>query len=442
MGIIFRSLRALSLNYKFPKNMKDNIIAGLDIGSTAVRLVVGQREDMGQGEKLRIIGATAVPAQGINRGIITSIEDATSSISACLEKTERLVGVPINRVWVSINDPHTKCELSRGVVAVGKSDGEISEDDIERAIEAARALSVPPNYEILHVIPIKYKVDNQEDIKDPIGMSGIRLEVETLIVQGLSSQIKNLTKAIYRTGLDIEDLVLSPLAAAEAVLNSKQKELGVALINIGSSTTSLAVYEEGELLHTAVLPIGSEHITSDVAIGLRCPLNLAERIKLEYGSAKPNQFSKKDEVDIQELAQEEEVDDGTKNVSKKYIAEIIEARVEEIFEKVDNEFKEIERSGMLPAGVFLTGGGSRLADITQVAKDKLRLPASLAASKNIDTIIDKVQTPEFLTGLGLVVWGSQLTAGQRKLFNIKWPGGDVVDKSVDKVKKWFSSLIP
>lgn len=418
--------------------MREDVIAGLDIGSTAVRLVVGQRVNQGEGEKLQIIGAVAVPAEGINRGMINSIEDATSSISACLEKAERLIGAPLNSVWVSINDPHIKAIKSRGVVAVGKSDGEISEDDVERAIEAARAMSVPPNYEILHVIPVKFTVDNQEDIKDPIGMSGVRLEVETLIIQGLSSQIKNLTKAIYRTGFDIEDLVLSPLAAAEAVINNKQKELGVALVNIGSSTTGLAVYEEGELLHTAVLPIGSEHITSDVAIGLRCPINLAERIKIEYGSAKSDQFSKKDEVDVSELAKEEEADDEIALVSRKYIAEIIEARVEEIFEKVDEELKKIDRSGMLPAGVFLVGGGAKLADLVDVGKRKLRLPVCLGNTKNIDTVIDKVNDLEFLTALGLVVWGDHLVGGKRS----KWPGGETIDKTVEKMKKWFSSLIP
>ena len=418
--------------------MKDNIIAGLDIGSTSIRLVAGQRINEGDGEKLQIVGAVSVPAEGINRGIVNSIEDATSSISACLEKAERLIGVPLSSVWVSINDPHIKASRSRGVVAVGKSDGEISEDDIERAIEAARAMSVPPNYEILHVIPVKFTVDNQEDIKDPIGMSGVRLEVETLIIQGLSSQIKNLTKAIYRTGFDIEDLVLSPLAAAEAVLNNKQKELGVAIVNIGASTTGLAVYEEGELLHTAVLPVGSEHITSDVAIGLRCPINLAERIKIEYGSAKSDQFSKKDEIDVSELAKEEEIDDEIGLISRKYVAEIIEARVEEIFEKIDEELKKIDRSGMLPAGVFLVGGGSKLTDLVETAKRKLRLPVSLGNSRNINTIIDKVHDQEFLNALGLVVWGDHLSGSHRS----KWPGGDTVGKTVDKMKKWFSSIIP
>src|SRR3989339_807730 len=408
--------------------MKETIIAGLDIGSTSIRLVVGQQ--VKDDNQLQIIGAVSVKAKGIIKGAVKSIEDVTSSISECLEKGERLVGIPMESVWISINSPYIKCEKSRGVVAVGKSDGEISQDDVERALEAARALSVPPNYEILHVIPIKFTVDSQDDIKDPIGMTGVRLEVETLIIQGLSSQIKNLTKAVFRTGLDIEDLVLSPLAAAEAVMDSEQKELGSALVNIGLSTTSLAVFEEGELLHTAVIPIG-----------LRCPINLAEKIKIKYGSASSENFNKKDEIDTSELFEDGEQEEEIGMVSKKYLAEIIEARVEEIFEKIDEEFKKIDRSGMLPGGVFLIGGGTRLHDLVNAAKKKLRLPVCLGANKKISTIIDKVNETEFLNALGLVVWGSQVMKDNTK-DGFKIFGKDTVGKMTQKAKDWFSSLIP
>jgi len=416
--------------------MKDNIIAGLDIGSTSIRLVIGQRIPSPTGDELQIIGAVSVPTAGVSRGIVNSIEETTSSISACLEKAERLVGVPISRVWVGINDPHIKCERSKGVVAVGRSDGEIGENDVNRAIEAARALAVPVNYEILHVIPIKFGVDNQADIKDPIGMNGIRLEVETLIVQGLSTQIKNLTKAIYRTGLEIEDLVLGPLAASEAVLSSKQKELGVALVNLGSSTTSLAVYEERNLIHTAILPIGAEHITADIAIGLRCPINLAERIKREYGSSVPDDFDKKEEIDVSELVKEEEVNDDISLISRKYVSEIINARVEEIFDKVDNEFKRIDRSGMLPAGVIFVGGGALLDGLVESAKKKLRLPAAVGQAKNINVVIDKVKNPEFLTALGLVIWGSHGEMDGSSKFKKNFGG------LLEKTKGLFSKIMP
>lgn len=418
--------------------MKDNVIAGLDIGSTSIRLVIGQKITGLAGDELQIIGAISAPTAGVSRGIVNSIEETTSSISACLEKAERLVGVPITRVWVSINDPYIKCERSKGVVAVGRSDGEINENDVNRAIEAARALAVPVNYEILHVIPIKFGVDNQSDVKDPIGMNGIRLEVETLIVQGLSTQIKNLTKAIYRTGLEIEDLVIAPLAAAEAVLSSKQKELGVALINLGSSTTSLAVYEERNLIHTAILPIGAEHITSDIAIGLRCPINLAERIKREYGTSLVENVDKNDEVDVSQLVAEEEVNDDISVISRKYLAEIINARAEEIFEKVDTEFKKIDRSGMLPAGVIFVGGGAELDGLVEAAKRKLRLPAAIGAAKNINVIIDKVKNPEFLTALGLVIWGSHTEGEGVGENNLK----KNLDGILEKTKGLWNKIMP
>ncbi len=419
--------------------MKENIIAGLDIGSTGVRLVVGQINKNSDDSGLQIIGAVNSPSQGISKGVVKSIDDVTSSIAACLEKSERLVGAPIESVWVSINSPYIKCEKSQGVVAIGRNDGEIGQDDVERALEAARALSVPPNYEILHVIPVRFTVDSQEDIKDPIGMTGVRLEVETLIIQGLSTQIKNLTKAIFRTKLDIEDLVLSPLAAAEAVIDQKQKELGSALINIGASTTSIAVFEESELLHTAVIPVGSEHITSDIAIGLRCPINLAERIKLDYGSADPTNFNKKDQVDITELTKELGAEGELTVLSRKYLAEIIEARVEEIFKLIDDELKKIERSRMLPGGVFLIGGGSRMKDIVNIAKKQLGLPVSLGTNKFVDAVVDKVNETEYLNALGLTVWGSQVidvTGGG-------WlPGSGAVDKLINKIKSSFKSLMP
>lgn len=418
--------------------MKDNIIAGLDIGSTSIRLVIGQKIAGVAGDELQIIGAVSGPTAGVNRGIVNSIEETTSSISAVLEKAERLVGVPISRVWVGINDPHIKCERSKGVVAVSRSDGEIGDNDVNRAIEAARALAVPVNYEILHVIPIKFSVDNQADVKDPIGMNGIRLEVETLIIQGLSTQIKNLTKAIYRTGLEIEDLVLAPLAAAEAVVSSKQKELGVALVNLGSSTTSLAVYEERNLIHTAILPIGAEHITADVAIGLRCPINLAERIKREHGSANAPEDKHDDEIDISELVKEEEVNDDIRSISRKYVAEIIDARVEEIFEKVDSEFKKIDRSGMLPAGVIFVGGGCELDGLVESAKKKLRLPAAIGLAKNINVVIDKVKNPEFLTALGLVIWGNNADGDSVSSGKLKKNLSGVFDKA----KGLFNRILP
>lgn len=377
------------------------IITGLDIGSSYIRLAIGQ--SVGDNDKVHIIGSAEVPAEGISKGIISSIEDAVSSISACLEKGERMVGVPIENAWVGISGSHIISQESRGVVAVARSDGEISEDDIERAIEAARTVATPPNYEILHVIPKSFTVDGQEGIKDPLGMTGVRLEVDTQIIQGLGSQIKNLTKAVYRPGVNIEDLVLSILATSESVLTSRQKELGTVVINIGGSTTSLAVFEEGDILHTAVLPVGSDHITSDIAIGLRISIDLAEKIKLEYGSASSVDVNKRDEINIGEMEGKE-----SSLVSKKYIAEITEARVEEILDKIDAELKKIGKSGKLPAGAVLTGGGAKLKGLVEACKKHLRLPASIGNPLGVTSAIDKINDPTFSTAIGLVIWGSQL----------------------------------
>ena len=413
------------------------IITGLDIGSTAIRLVAASRSENPE-QPLHIIGAAAVPAQGINRGVISSIEDAVSSISACLEKTERMIGSEIRDVWVGISGPHIISQESRGVIAVARSDGEITEDDVERAVEAARTVATPPNYEILHVIPKSFTVDGQVGIKDPIGMSGVRLEVDAQIIQGLSSQIKNLTKAVYRPGLEINDLVLSILATSEAVISNRQKELGAAVIDIGGSTTKVIVFEEGDILHTAVLPVGSDHITSDIAIGLRISIDTAEKIKLEFGCAIADSIGKRDEIDLGEL-------EGTESnfVSKKYVAEIIQARIEEILDKIDNELKKIDRSGKLPAGVVLTGGGSKLQGLVDLTKKKLRLPATLGKPLGVTSAIDKVNDLSFSTAVGLVVWGNQISSrgqsgGIGRLFN-KLPS---IKSLTGQAKKLFKKIIP
>lgn len=408
-------------------------ITGLDIGSTAIRTVVGQLTHQGNEENFQIIAATEVPSLGISKGAITSIEDATASISSCLEKTEKMIGTTLTSAWVGISGVHIISEESQGVIAVAKPNGEISEEDVERAIEAARTVATPVNYEILHVIPKNFTVDGQPNIKDPVGMTGIRLEANTQIIQGLSSQIKNLTKCVYRTGLDIDGLVLSILANSEAVVTKRQKELGVMVVNLGGHTTSFAVFEEGDLLYTNILPLGGVHITSDLAIGLRTSVDVAEKVKIEYGYALARDFSKKEEINLSSLGGENDY------VSRKYIAEIIEARVEEIFEKLDKELKKIGRSGMLPAGVVLTGGGAKLGGIVEMAKQKLRLPACLGYPINILSAIEKSNDLTFTTALGLALWGKEMDklSSQSSFFAKRGFG---FRKITGNIKKMIQSL--
>ncbi len=415
--------------------MAENIITGLDIGSSNIRVVVGQISKNNDTEQLNIIGVVEVPAQGLNKGSVVSIEDVVSSISACLEKAERMVGLPLETAWIGIGGTHISSQESNGVIAISRANGEIQEGDVERVIEAARSVAAPVNFEVLHVIPKTFSIDNQTGVKDPIGMSGIRLEVSTQVVRGLSSHVKNLTRSIYRTGLDINDLVLAVLAAAEAVLSVRQKELGVALIDIGASTTKLIVFEEGDVIHVSVLPIGADHVTADLAIGLQTALDVAERIKLEVGSASPNSFDKGEEINLRDFGGEDQT------FSKKYIAEIIEARVEELFEKIDQELQKINRSGLLPAGLVLIGGGSKLAGITEVGKRKTMLPVSLGISKRFNTAVDKVNDLTFATALGLVMWGYN-ALNEKEGGHFSFSGKlNSVKEAGTKVKTWFKNLI-
>jgi cell division protein FtsA len=409
-----------------------DIITGLDIGSNAIRIVMGQ---MAQDGSLRIIGAAETLAEGINRGSIASIEEAVSVISATVEKCERMTGFNIDKMVVGISGTHIQTLNSKGVIAVAKANEQVEDSDIERALEAAQAIATPPNHEILHVLPTNYHLDDQRDVKDPVGMSGVRLEVETQIIMGLSSQIKNLTKCIYRTGIDIEDLVFSILATAEAVLTKKQKDLGVAVVNIGQATTSLAVFEEGDILHTAVLPVGAGHVTNDLAIGLRTSVDTAEAVKLDQAQALGDGVSKRDEVDLHKYSAEEKK--GT-YVYKKDIANICEARTEEIFKMVNDELKKIDRDGKLPAGVVLTGGGAKLPLIVDLAKQVFKLPVFLGLPVEKTFPIDKLNDLEFTTALGLVIWADKnIIPNQNFLSHFS-----SVRQTTDKMRGWFKSLWP
>lgn len=410
------------------------IIAGLDIGSSAVRIAVGQLVTSKEnGSNLQIIGAVSAGAEGIQKGQITSIEDTVSSVSHVLEQVEKLVGVPVEHVWVGVSGTQIIAQESKGVIAVSRTTGEIAHEDIERAVDAAKAISTPLNYEILHVLPRSFAVDGQTGIKDPVGMTGIRLEVDTKIIHSVSSHIKNLSKVIYRAGVDIDDFVLSILAAGDVVTNGRQKELGCVVINIGGPTTSMVVYEDGDVLHSTVIPIGSSHITNDLALGLRISIDMAERLKTEYGECVSKNIPKKDVVDLIDLGSEK-----SEVVTRYYVAQIIEARVAEILEKIDEELASIDRSGMLPAGAIFVGAGSKISGLVDIAKNELALPAQLGYPLGVDSISDKINDIAFAPAIGLVKWGSTLSRDSRKRsvnFNIK-------GRVTDKIKSMFKSLIP
>lgn len=411
---------------------KTDLVTGLDIGSSAVRVVVGQRRPNEEG--LHILGAAEGPADGITKGTITSIEDAVSSISSTLERVERMTGIPVENATVSINGTHIVSQESHGIVAVAKADGEIKQNDIDRVIEAAQAVATPPNYEILHVVPRVFTVDNQHGVKDPVGMSGMRLEVDAQIIQGLSAQIKNLQKAIFRTGVNINDLVLAVLASSMASTTKRQKELGVAVLNLGASTASLMVFEEGDVMHTKILPVGASHITNDIAIGLRISIDQAEKLKLEFGTAMAEDVQKRDEINLADIGGDNVV------VARRHIAEIIEARVEEIFKMIDRELQHIDRSGLLPAGVVITGGGAKLPGLVEVGKREFRLPVAIGFPQGYTSAIDKINDPAFSTALGLASWSAHSHHAGGMLGHL--PRITAVNDSVDKMRRWFKNFMP
>ncbi|OJI07624.1 cell division protein FtsA [bacterium CG10_46_32] len=374
------------------------LITGIDIGTSIIRIAVGEvAPDTGE---LTIIGLAEGESRGVSRGTIRSIEEVVASIARVKTRAEKMVGAQLSSAVAAISGSHITAQESKGVIAVARADGEIREDDVERVLEAAQAVSVPSNYEIIHVLPRRFSIDNQTDIKDPIGMNGVRLEVEAQIIEGQSSHIKNLTKAITLTGFGIDDLVVAMLASAEATLSERQKDLGVAMINIGAATTSILVFEEGDIMLVKVLPVGASHVTNDIAIGLRTNIDTAEAIKVQYGSTLSALGRSTDEIQLSQIDEREEG-----SFSRKYLAEIIEARAEEIFSMVDKELRSIGRSGKLPAGVILSGAAASLPGLLEVAKRVFRLPAGVGVPLGINSAIEKISSPEYTTAVGLVMWG-------------------------------------
>lgn len=419
--------------------MKNNIITSIDLGSSLVRCVIADVSD--EDGQVRILGVGTVESAGMRRGAVVDIADAADAISAAVEKAEMMSDTQVKSAIVSIGGAGLTIESTKGVVAVGRADGEVTEDDVVRVINAAQSIAVPANKEIIHVIPKSFRLDDQMDINDPVGLQGVRLEVDAVVVEAPGNHVKNLTHAMERADIAIEDFIIEPLAAAESILTKKQKELGVVLVNLGASTTSLAVFEEGELVYTAIVPIGSDFITNDIAIGLRTSIDTAERVKFEYGSAIYDHANQSGQIDLSEIDPREEY-----KIPHSHVIEIIHARLEEIFDLVRKELQTIGKDQLLPAGAVLTGGGVNLPGVAEFAKRSLRLPVQIGRPENLLGVMDKVDDSSYATVVGLILWvmddmryyggGSKLGSGMFRTIS-----GEAKN-SMKNVGSWFGKFLP
>jgi cell division protein FtsA len=413
----------------------DEIIVGIDVGTTKICTLVGRVEEDGN---IRILGVGIVPSNGIRKGVITDIATATQSITHSIEKAEQTSGIEITNAVVSMAGAHVSSINSRGVVAI--SGDTVDEYDIIRALDAARAVAIPHNREIIHIIQRGFILDGQDGISMPIGMHGYRLEVEAHIITAASSTVGNLRECVGASGVEVTQFVLNPLASADVCLTDNDREMGVAICDIGGGTTDLALYVDGNVWHTMVLALGGNHITNDIAHGLRLPIAQAEQVKKEYGFADRSEIGIEEHFTIRPFGEDKPVD-----ISRKDMALIIEARVEEIFTIVQQEIKRSGYDGLLPAGMVMTGGTSLLPGIRQVASKILNMPVRLAKPENLMGLVDNLSSPSYSTSVGLLYWAADLqeevqtSSRGRPVFTIR-KGDNTID--LERLKSWFKRLLP
>ncbi|HHH12421.1 MAG TPA: cell division protein FtsA [Candidatus Moranbacteria bacterium] len=375
--------------------MKQDFITAIDLGSSGARAVAV--EFRSPEERPTVIAAAEAPLAGVRRGTVVNAEEAAEGLRAVLREIRIQSGAPVSEVICSLSGTDLVSRSSRGVVVVGRGDGEITSDDVDRVLTAASAVSIPPNKEIIEIISRDFIVDDQKGIGDPLGMKGVRLEVDAAIIDVSTQSVRAVEEALAAAEAEATETVAAPLAAAEAVLSGQQKELGVVLIDIGAGTTSLVVYEEGKFVHAAVLPVGAAHITNDLAIGLRTDIKVAEKVKLRYGTALVETVDRREQCDLSSIDPREE---GL--VWRYHIAEIISARMEEIFTLVQKELDKIGKAELLPAGAVLVGGGAKLPHIVPLAKARLKLPVRIASPAGFGGISDRTDDPRYAVVLGLV----------------------------------------
>ncbi len=405
-----------------------NLIVGLDIGTTKICCIVADQQPDG---RLDIIGIGTHRSRGLRKGVVIDIDSTVDSMRAAVEEAEMMAGVEINMVYAGIAGAHIKSGNSHGVVAT--QTGEVMASDIQRVLDAARAQPIPMDREILHIIPQEYVLDGQDGIKEPLGMSGVRLEAQVHIITGAVASAQNIIKCANRCGLDVGDIILEQLASSESVLTSDEKELGVCLLDIGGGTTDIAIFAEGHLKHTAVLAIGGDHITNDIAVGLRTPTREAEQLKRDFGCALSSMVNPEETIEVPSIG-----DRKARSLARHILAEIIEPRVEELFTLVN---REISRSGFeeqIAAGIVLTGGSSITEGMVELAEEVFNKPVRRSPPQGVGGLTDVVSSPIYATAVGLVLFASRMDREMSHRFLPEEGGG--VGKMVQRMKEWFGSM--
>lgn len=406
--------------------VRENIVVGLDIGTTKICAVVGEVTD----SEINIIGIGTHPSIGLRKGVVVNIESTVDSIKKAVEEAELMAGCEISSVYAGIAGGHITGFNSRGIVGI--KGPEVTQQDIERVIDAARAVAIPMDREVIHVLPQEYIVDEQAGIQNPIGMAGVRLEAKIHIVTGAVTSAHNIVKCANRSGLDVCDIVLEALASGEAVLTDEEKELGAVLLDLGGGTTDLAVFSGKNIKHTFVLALGGNNLTNDIAVGLRAPLPEAEKIKIKYGSCVAKNIGKDEMIEVPGMGGR-----TPRKLSRQILGEILEPRMDEIFTLIKREIFRAEMENLIPSGIVLTGGSALLNDVTEIAESVFNLPTRLGKPMGIGGLVDVVNNPMYATGVGLVIYGAKNQT--RKKFRIR--DGNIFNRVMSRMKKWFSEVI-
>lgn len=410
------------------KKGEKDLIVGLDIGTSKVVAIVGEIKADGA---INVVGLGSHPSRGLKKGVVVNIESTVQSIQRAIEEAELMAGCQIHSVYAGIAGSHIRSLNSHGIVAI--RDQEVTSSDVERVLDAARAVAIPADQKILHVLPQEFVIDNQEGIKEPVGMSGVRLEAKVHLVTGAVSAAQNIIKCVRRCGLEVDDIILEQLASSYSVLTEDEKDLGVCIVDIGGGTTDIAIFTEGSIRHTAVIPIAGDQVTNDIAVALRTPTQYAEEIKLKYACALTQLAMADETIEVPSVG-----DRPPRRLARQTLAEVVEPRYEELLGLVQAELRRSGFEDLIAAGVVLTGGSAKMEGVIELAEEIFHMPVRLGSPQHVTGLVDVVRNPIYSTGVGLLLFGRKHRGGGQSA-PVKMSGGT---KSVwGRMKNWFKGSL-